>query len=638
MTFLASHSTVWAIFVVASSAAIALLVAEWRRSDVRRRPVRLGATVLAIAALAAWALRPAWRDHGQATPGGQTTAVLWTNGTAPSLPNPPEVEPRYRFALPGANVSPDAGVIFLPDVATLRRRLPEIGRLRIIGDGLEPADLPSLSGLRVEFVRGSRQAGDGNAPFVLTLRCPRVLALGETLIVEGRAGGLPVNKSTVFTLESPDGSVTNGTSAAADANGEASFTVRAPSPPAAGQFVWRLRVQGGTVNETLGVEVRAPSLPRVLVLESAPRFDTPLLRRWYEEAGGTLRARVRLGQDRYRFFATDGAASAEFNALDAPLLAGFDLVLADGRALASLAAPERDLLRAAVADTGLGVLVLADDAVLPPATVAPDRAWFFPWQLRPLEGAADNPANGTEHLARLIWPGLTQPPDIPLPVAPVEILPRPGQTGVVRDDQGRVLTALAPSRRGTLALTLVRDTGRWQRANEPGAFAGYWSFVFAQTARRQETAGRWTLADGDNRPVFVDQPLELVWTGPTPGAIRVTDESDAAPVTLAPASDPNEPGRWRVKFWPRRAGWQEVKSGDSRMDFYVHPAGSWPALAAERRREGTERFAVQSTVGPAIPAISSQSPEPVPIPAGWWFGAFLAGAGFLWIERRLTAV
>ena len=635
MSFLTSHSAVWTVFIVTLLAAGALLVAEWRRPDARRRPVRLGATLLAIVALALWALRPAWRDNEKAMPAGEGTAMLWTNGAAPSSSVPQDVEPRHRFALPDANVPPDAGATVLPDAATLRRRYPEIGRLRIVGDGLEPADLPSLAGLCVEFAPGTHQLAVTNPLSILTLHCPRVLTFGETLVIEGRAGGLPAGKTTTLTLEGPDGTATQGMTAAADANGEAAFTVRAPSPSAVGKSLWKLRLNGSTANETLGVEVRAPTLPRVLVLESAPRFDSALLRRWYEEAGGTLHTRVRLGQDRYRYFAAGGSTPTEFNALDGPLLAGFDLVLADGRALASLPAPEREILRAAVADTGLGVLTLADDAILPPATVAPDRAWLFPWRLRPLETATGNAANSTEHLARMVWPGLARTADIPLPAAPVEIILRRGQNGLVHDEQRRVLAARATFGRGTLALTLVRETGRWQRANEPEAFAGYWSFLFEQTARRQETSGRWTLAGGDNGPVFVDRPLELVWMGAPPREIRVIDESDAPPVALAPASDPNEPSRWRVTFWPRQAGWHRVESASVRLDFYVHPAGSWTTLAAERKREATERFAVQSTVGPVAPTSPRQS-EPTPIPAGWWFGAFLVGTGFLWVERRLA--
>ena len=558
--------------------------------------------------------------------------MLWTYSARP-VPAPTNDDLSLRFALLGANAPADATV--LPDVATWRRRFPEVGRLRLLGDGLEPAELPALAGLRVEFAPGPASTDGRRA--VRSLRCPRVLAAGEPLVIEGVLAGLPAGGSSTLTLETPDGTSTTADTAPADADGAAGFILRAPAPAAAGRWPVRLRSRDDAIDATLGVEVRTPALPRVLVLESAPRFDTAALRRWYEEAGGVLRARLRVGQDRYRFFAAAGSPAGEFDALDAALLAGCDLVVADARALAALPAPERDILRAAVTDTGLGLLALADDAVMPPAAPAPDRAWIFPWTVRP-SGDAAGPDADAEHLARPDWPGLGSPAEIPLPVPPCEIVLRSGQAGVVRDDQGRTLAAAAACGRGTVALTLVRETGRWRRADAPGLFAGYWSTLFSRVARPLENSARWTLSDGDDGPVFVDRPLDFVWSGAAdapPPTARINDESDTPPVALAPAADSLAPGRWQATFWPRRAGWHHLASvdGGASLDFLVSSVESWPELAAERRRSATIRFAARtpdrsSAIAPA---------EPSPVPAGWWFGGFLVGAGFLWVERRLAA-
>ena len=638
MMFLVSQAAVWTVAVSALVAAAVLCAAEWCRPDRRWLAARLGATILAVAALALWAVRPAWRADRAADTGKEVAAVLWTPSTR-IIPAPADADPRRRFALPGASFPADAGVTVLPDAATWRRRFPDVTRVRVLGDGLEPAELTALAGLRVGFDPGP--APDDARLAVCSLRCPRVLALGEPLMVQGRVAGLPVGGTATLILEAPDGNKTAADTAPAGPDGTAGFALRAPAPAAAGRWEFRLRCGDGGTDEALGVEVRAPVLPRVLILESAPRFDTAALRRWYEEAGGALRARLRVGQDRYRFFAAPGTpAAGEFDALDAPLLAGCDLVVADARALAALPAPERDLLRTAVADTGLGVLALADDAVLPPATVAPDRAWLLPWTLRAPPPSPDLPEADAGHLARLAWPGLGPSAEVPLPVPPCEIVLRPGQAGAVRDDQGRTLAAVAPCGRGTVALTLVRETGRWRRADTPGLFAGYWSALFSRVARPLAAPARWTLADGDDGPVFVDRPLEFVWSGAAdapPPAARVVDGSGAAPVALAPAADPSVPGRWRVTFWPRRAGWHRLESGSAggyaAMDFHVSPAASWPALAVERRRSATARFAARSTDVPA----AANPPAPGPLPAGGWFAAFLLGAGFLWGERRLAA-
>ena len=609
---------------------------EWRRPDRRHVALRIGAILLAVGALALLGWRPTWRRSASTVVGG-TEAALWTAGTAGD-DGGGTVAARYRFVLAGASAAP-ADATRIPDAAILRRRFPTVGTLHVHGDGLEPFDLDALRGLRVVLDPAPERLAGPAFSFV---RCPRELTLGLALTVQGRVSGLKPGTTATVTLEAPDGATTDADTPPADADGGAGFSVEAAPPPAAGHFVWRLRL--GKTDEPLGVAVVSPELPRVLVLLGAPRFDTAALRHWFEAAGGTLAARTLVGQDRYRFESAHDPPP-QFTALDASLLAGFDLVMADGRALAALPPPERDALRAAVADTGLGVLVLADEAILPGAAgVSPEAAAaFFPWKLTPLTDAAGE----GDRMTRVRWTGQTQPVEIPVPSAPFEIAPQDGQTALAQDSQGHTLAASKAHGRGQVALTLVRETGRWTRENDPAAFAAYWSALFSPLARKTTAdAGRWTLAGGDAGPLFVDQPVELVWSGkatpePAPGVVRAEADADGGGVTLPLAADPGEPGRWRATFWPRRSGWQRVTmpagpsgSGAMALDFFVHPAGDWSVLDAARRRAATARFAERS--GDASSRVPATGGENLPVPAGGWFALFLAGAGYLWIERRRT--
>jgi hypothetical protein len=73
------------------------------------------------------------------------------------------------------------------------------------------------------------------------------------------------------------------------------------------------------------------------------------------------------------------------------------------------------------------------------------------------------------------------------------------------------------------------------------------------------------------------------------------------------------------------------------LDFFVDDAAHWPALAAGRRRMATARFAEESAS--AAPPVFSPAPErkgDMAAPAACFFALFVAGAGFLWSERRLT--
>ena len=639
-----------AVLGVAAAAILAagiLTREEWRRPDRRRLPWRIAAALLAVLALALLGLRPAWRARRSSPDIGGNEASLYTpGGQAP----PATTGMRFTLPLPGTGAP---GAVVLPDVAALRRNFPQVGTLHVYGEGLEPADLDALRGLRVLFHPPAPPA----QPAITFLRCPRELPLGTPLELQGRVDGLPSGGTAPLTLISPDGSTMEAATAPAGRDGSAVFTVRAPAPPTVGRFEWRLRLtRGGSPGDPFGVAVVRPALPRVLVLETTPRFDTSALRRWFEQAGGTLAARTQIGKDLYRFFgpaAGNGSAPREFATVDGALLAGYDLVLADGRSLLALKDPERAALGVAVADGGLGVLTLADDAVLPAAGAAASEAAkspasdLLPWTLRPANGGAagDEPAaQNADRSVRLRWPGMPLPMNAPAEAAPWEIALPPTQTPLIRDDQGRTVAAAAARGQGRLALTLVRETGRWNRAADPAAFAAYWSHLFSQVARRDGAGGRWSLADGAAGPVRVDEPLTLVWQGTSAASFPPALVTDAAgsSATVPCIQDAGEPGRWRATFWPRRPGWHRVSPGAGQsttapFDFYVAAPDDWPALAAARRRMATARFAAASGADAGNAAVTLSPAEPVPVAAGWWFGLFLLGAGGLWVERRLAA-
>lgn len=617
-----TNTTFWMILAAAVLAMVGFAFLEWRRVNRRHLPARLAATVCAVAALALLGLRPTWR-HAPPPAGGHR-AALWTSLDSPAaLAVPADIDAPHRFALPDATRL-DPGAAPVPDAAFLRRRHPEIGTVRILGDGLDPLELATLRGLRVEFDSSNPTPGRQGVRF---LRCPRELTLGDPLIVQGSLGS-PADAP--LTLAAPDGTTVNAAMSPTDAT---RFTFQTPSPSSTGHFLWHLRAPATAtrlaMDLPLGVAVVPPNLPRVLVLESAPRFDTAALRRWFESAGGTLVARTEIGQTRYRFGSSAATPPPPFTTLDAPLFAGYDVVLADARSLLALPPTERDALLAAIADTGLGVLLLPDDAPTPAQASA-----LFPWTLAPL--TTDTPGN--DRPARLQWPGQAAATDLPIPTAPFEIARGPGQRPLLGDRQGHTLAAATAHGRGQIALTLVRDTTRWQRENDAAAFAAYWSFLFSKLARSADPAmaGHWSLVDGDAGPVFVDHPVELEWSGPaTPPGPAIATTATTDQTTLALASNPAAPGRWRGTFWPRRPGWHHVAlaSGEPGFDFFVSTVGTWPTLAAERRRAATARFAAASVTSALPPAAPAERQE---FPPGWLAAMFFLSAGYLWTERRFT--
>jgi hypothetical protein len=195
---------------------------------------------------------------------------------------------------------------------------------------VDDEDAALLAGLRVEFK--PRRVRQG----FVAIDAPTQVTLGEKLRVRGRVAGMTDGKSAVVTLEGPEGALLVNTRAASvNGNGEVDFDFVSASVPVTGRFVWKLRVATSEApervlaQENLGVAVVAPTLPRVLVLERAPRLDTARLRTWFAEKGGRLVSRTLISRERYRFGGS-GRDVNEFGALDEKLLASYDVLLADG--------------------------------------------------------------------------------------------------------------------------------------------------------------------------------------------------------------------------------------------------------------------------------------------------------------------
>lgn len=601
----------WWMFILGAAfvAALALIWLEGRRPNRRHRALRVLASVVAVGALAALGI---FRGGPETTSTGETTqAILWT---ASEYPGPADIPPRPLFALPDAKHKP-ADAVVVPDVAFIFREYPAIKTLTIRGDGMEAFDLYALRNVKVEFEPPVAP------PSIRFLDLPRELVLGDRLIVRGIVEGSPSGEPATLTLSAPDRTTTETTLS----GDEGEFEISAPSPPAEGRFLWRLKMTtGGAVllDEQIGVAVVVPVLPRVLIIESSPRFETAHLQRWLGELGGVFHSRTRVGQERYRFAASAGAAQ-EFERIDERLLENVDVAVMDLHALTELSPDEQQVLRSAIKERGLGLLILPGGEASWPTALED----LLPWKLK---------AEADRRKARLQWGEV--PAAVETEVAVEEFSATEVGETLVRDSQRRSLVCAIRQGRGAVALSLVRETWRWRLEDQTATFARYWSFLLSRLAEgRERDTPKWEIANAANSPLVINQPVELRYVGtaetPAPGQVSAAGEQES--VVLPLAQDVAEPKQWGGTFWPRRAGWHRVAAagGGARLDFFVHETEEWKSLRAQRRRMVTERFATLWEE-----RISAPAAKEVRQPGRAWtyllFGLFLVSSGFLWVERR----
>ncbi len=637
MKFLVTPNTLWFMAIACALGGAGWIWLEFRRPNQRQRLARIAAATLAVLALAALGLRPAADSESPEVQPIPETAAVWTSSMRPviDLTLPRAVTPELTFALPDAKERPVEALV-IPDIAFLLREHPNVRTVHVFGDGVDEFDADTLRGVRVIY---HRERGAIDRPAITFVRLPREIPMGGPIVVQGRVQGIAPETNSNISLTSPDGSV-RSIPLRPGSDGVATFSLDASPAVSTGRFVWRMELRSGEAGEVLareeiGISVIPPVLPRILILESAPHFDTGRLKRWLGESSAQLTVRTQLGRDRFRITTMHGSRDA-VEAIDAGALAAFDLVIADAGALVALSEAERAALQTAIREDGLGALIVADETLLSAAPVGglSSDAFLSTWKLR--RGTDESELDG--RLTRLQWAGSESAPPEALPVPNFEIERAARVQPLVRDGQNRTLVGMTERGRGRLALSLVTETWRWSQQRETTPFAAYWTFLFSELARRGfGGSGRWSIASNGANPQFVDEPVTLRWNGAAdhaPMSAYVSPEDFGKPDEVALAQDPDDSGQWQAAYWPRRAGWHQVNApGGATMDFFVSASGAWPAVKAARREAATARIAALSFAGEATAAATSSA---VPVEFGrWWFFAILfASLAYLWSESR----
>jgi hypothetical protein len=550
-----------------------------------------------------------------------TDITLWTAGAGAAEP-----DAGLHAALADAPTVP-TDAIRVADVAGLRRAFPALQRLAIEGDGIDAADAASLQGVDVSWRRPRAIARNSFA--LVHVAAPRVLTVGERMLVQGRVRGGRDGDELTLSLEGPDGAKNSSVVKAAP-DGDASFTITSESAAIApGAFEWKLRLGAKGEPLVLGAVVTLPERPRVLILQSSPTVEGGRLHRWLAENGTPVMLRTRVSTEHMRFTSANDAAN-EIARLDATALARIDIVIAREPALTELEGNERASLEAAVRDAGLGLLIIGEGDPGPPGS------FFSPWQLRPDDRTDDREANRVARLRLRDGSELAQPGT----VLPVEFVAPANARWLVRDPQERTLAAAFPRGNGWVARSLVTDTWKWLQGGHPEIFASFWSHLLSSVARRATGEGRWIL-EHDSGPIFADHPLRLTWIGvpnaPLPLAeVRHATDRNVSPINLNLTRDVHDSARGVALLWPAQPGWHEVRilPDGAALAFHVHARESLAELRTERRRDATLRVSqgVETITRPTDRDAAAAHPRTFGIHV--WFTVFLASASALWLGQR----
>jgi len=488
-----------------------------------------------------------------------------------------------------------------PDLATALRRHPEVSRLHVLGQGLEPRDRDAVQGRAVMFDPAPAPRG------VVALYTPATARPGAGFTVAGRING--VSGGAVDLLD-PAGQVVD--SKPVPASGEFTLSGVARAPGAA-LFAVRLRQAAHPV-ETVDapVWIAATPAPKVLLLAGAPGAEVKAFRRWATDSGLALQSVLTVG---------GGLELGDPRPpLNASTLSRLDLVVVDERSWAGLSAGDRAALSAAVRE-GLGLL-LRVTGPLPAGVRESWRALGLP--------LADGEAAITARLAPLGPPSASKPDEIAVPdltVRRVDIT-APDSTPLLRDASGAVLARWRPVGQGRLGVWSVTDSAGLVTAGFGQRYGDLWGTLVAALARPAPAAMAVS-------PEFAPREGRRVSLCGLKGEAEVQEPSGAwTRLLIDPVAGPAN----CAGYWPASPGWRILRltvPGEATpqdQGFYVRPAAQALALEAQEDRDATRVLAARPAARGAVVGATSQATS-----SRWpWFLAWLMVAAALWRFERAT--
>jgi len=557
------------------------------------------------------------------SPGGRSVLLVTEGADLKSAPLPGTGK---VYVAPAFTASPGerrdlstAG--WLLETGQLKYREAAISRLEVRGYGLERAQWETLGG-HPEIVFEAPAIDGFNA-----MRWQRYLTEGDVLRVTGQYGERGDDRVVHLLLLDPAGN----TAAEGRFKHGLPFTLEA-RVKTRGLLEYRLQARDAgeiLAAQILPFESGAGNDLDIMIVQSAPSFETRQLKDFAAADGHRIRLSTTISKDKYIWQSANLPAATD-TGLSPAMLAGQDILIMDGRAFTALPSRHEQWLSDAVAH-GLGLLLLADSSLLDAfGSTAPGL----------LQGFELKPANGAETtvIPRSLAGGERDWKE-PVTAAAMQLDAWDGDVVIAADD-GRNLVVSRPFGLGNIGISLIRDSHGWLTAGNRSQWSDYWTLLLSALTRQRDDSYLLPAPDADFYRVNQRTPLcAMIRDGePVIGVTEIAPNGRQTPLELKPAADTLHSSRRCAFFWPRAGGWHRIVLSDGngtvldRNSVYVFSGDQWLDQQRAERARATRAWAAGDG-SPSATATDSTATEP--LDRFWLWLALVLAASLLWLERKL---
>lgn len=495
------------------------------------------------------------------------------------------------------------------DPSVLLLEHPGLNRLKVEGYGLFQSQWNSFDGVLVDFKPPVLPSG------AIAVTWQRRLILGQELVIKGKWHSNSTSRIYTVKLLNPANEII---AQQRIVKGE-QFELKT-IPKANGRYSYRFIAEDDSgkriSDEPVPIQVVEAPRAKLMVIQSAPSFETRHLKNWASENGAAMLVLTTISKARY---ITDSVnlAPEQPKTLHPATLADFDLLLIDGRALTTLTSQQQLWLQQAV-EQGLGLMVLLDNHLLEQA-VLPKVLSDFELSKPPSEQKNEVVMSGSE---------------VAFDVLPVLLEADSGKV-FEQDMQGEPLGLYRRYGLGKVAVSKLKVRYRWRLHGQMSLYSRYWQDTLALLAKGRSDS-RFVQNTQQSRPL----PGRL-------GKVCVLSEQDSLELkwfdqAITLHRDAFNPHRRCALYWPQQAGWQRFTLYDEHnkvldsFDEYVFTANQWQIAQQHQRLSDTKAFIAAQKLKPQGDKPVRSKIEPV---AGKWYWLLLTlFAAILWWEHKTARV
>jgi hypothetical protein len=483
------------------------------------------------------------------------------------------------------------------------KEIAEAKTIHLFGNGFKDTNQIDLPNVPIVFHASDKQSG------IQTIHWQQSILTGSPLLIQGSCSNFS-NKSAKLVLYGWNKRI-DSIELLAGKQQQFSFTV---VPENEGRGLYHLALMLGKDSiekEIIAYQVKPAKALKVLMLGSSPDFETKFIKNWLADFGNTVISKTSISKGKFQNTFSN-ASTLNFEKLTTALLEEQDLVVSDEAAIQSLTSTELAILKQAISDKGLG-LILNADSVLSKKN--------FIGKAFDIKSADSNTTSikvsklGESNAATSI--NLKHP---------FRVIEQEGMQPLFVDQQKRVFAAVTAYGKGKLIVNTLQKTSSWLLSDHKKDYSNYWSILVNQSAKKEMAFETWNI---QNELPRANEAISIVTQtngGIIPRLNVQQNELYAKQNVLIPSN-------WEAIYWPIHEGWQtNIGTKGAMSDWYVYPSGSWNTFHAIKQVNLTKEF-LRNRNSSERTNRSSIYLESY-IPPIYLLMFFLMSMSFLWVERK----